>query len=95
MTTTADPWKTGAALALTMTITYTVCALLYALAPARGIDFLNALFHGLDFHKLETSTPFTFLMFAYPLVVFVVWGFAVGTLFAWFRNAFQGVRGRA
>jgi hypothetical protein len=92
---TTNPWRTGAALALTMTITYTVCALLYALAPARGVDFLNALFHGLDFHKLETATPFTFLMFLYPLLVFVAWGFAVGVLFTWLHNAFHGVRGRA
>lgn len=87
--TTKSPLRMGATLALTMVITYTVCALLYALAPERGIDFLNALFHGLDFRKLQTPTPFTFLMFAYPLLVFVVWGFAVGALFAWLHNAFQ------
>lgn len=87
--TTTNPWRTGAALAVTMTITYTVCALGYALVPERGIDVLNALFHGLDFRKLQTPTPFTFLMFAYPLLVFVVWGFAVGALFAWLHNAFQ------
>jgi len=34
--------------------------------------------------------PFTFLMFVYPLVVFVVWGFAVGALFAWLHNALHG-----
>lgn len=87
--TTTNPWRTGAALAVTMTITYTVCALGYALVPERGIDVLNALFHGLDFRKLQTPTPFTFLMFAYPLLVFVVWGFAVGALFAWLHNALQ------
>ena len=87
--TTMYPWRTGATLALTLVITYTVCALLYALAPERGIDFLNALFHGLDFRKLQTPTPFTFLMFMYPLLVFVVWGFAVGALFAGLHNSLQ------
>lgn len=91
--TTGHPWRTGVTLALTMTITYTVCALAYALAPERGVDFLNTLFHGLDFHKLETAAPFTFLMFMYPLVVFVVWGFAVGTLFSWLHQAVHRVRG--
>lgn len=35
--------------------------------PERGIDFLNALFHGLDFRKLGAPLPFTALMFVYPL----------------------------
>jgi hypothetical protein len=79
-------WKFGVAIALTLATSYTVCAALYAAWPALGIDFLNALFHGLDFHKLDTGVPFTLGMFAYPFVVFVVWGFAVGTLFAWVRD---------
>jgi len=87
---TKTPWRTGVTLAVTLAISYTVCAIAYALMPERGIDFLNALFHGLDFRKLGTPMPFTFLMFVYPLVVFVVWGFAVGTLFTWLHNALHG-----
>lgn len=83
---TKTPWRTGVVLAVTLAISYTVCAVAYALMPERGIDFLNALFHGLDFHKLGTPMPFTFAMFVYPLVVFVAWGVAVGTLFAWLHN---------
>jgi hypothetical protein len=79
-------WKFGVALALTMATAYTVCAALYAAWPRLGIDFLNALFHGLDFRKLDTGEPFTLGMFVYPFMVFAVWGFAVGTLFAWLRN---------
>ena len=94
MMTTKNPWRTGATLALTLTITYTVCALVYALFPERGIDFLNALFHGLDFHKLGPPLPFTFLMFVYPLFVFVVWGFSVGALYAWLHNMLHGGGGR-
>lgn len=92
---TMSPWRTGIALSLTIVISYTACAALYALWPERGIDFLNALFHGLDFHKLGAPMPFTFLMFLYPLLVFVIWGFAVGALFAWLHNQVQvrGVRG--
>ena len=92
--TTMHPWKTGAALALTLAITYMVCAALYALWPERGVDFLNALFHGLNFHKLVTPEPFTFVMFIYPFVVFVIWGFAVGTLFAWLHNILHGGSGQ-
>jgi len=79
---------------VTLTIPYTVCAIAYALMPERGIDFLNALFHGLDFHKLGTPMPFTFLMFVYPLVVFVIWAFAVGTLYAWLYNVLHRSGGR-
>ena len=91
---TNSPWRTGVTLAATVAIMYTVCALIYALMPERTIDFLNALFHGLDFRKLGAPMPFTFLMFVYPLVVFVVWGFAVGALYAWLRQALHAGRGR-
>jgi len=84
--TAMNPSRTGSVLALTLAIAYTACAVIYALAPERGIDFLNALFHGLDFRKLGTPTEFTFLMFVYPLIVFLVWGFAVGALYAWLHN---------
>lgn len=83
---TMNPSKTGTALALTTAIAYSACAIVYALAPERGIDFVSALFHGLDFRKLGTPQPFTFVMFIYPLVVFLVWGFLVGALYAWLHN---------
>jgi hypothetical protein len=83
------PWKFGLALALTLATAYTVCAALYAAWPALGIDFLNALFHGLDFRKLDVGTPFSPRTFVFPFVVFVVWGFAVGTLFAWIFDRFR------
>jgi hypothetical protein len=89
-----NPRKTGVALAVTLAISYAVCAIAYALAPERGIDFLNALFHGLDFRKLAAAGPFTFLMFVYPLVVFMVWGFLVGALYAWLHNFFHGAGNR-
>ncbi len=50
--TMGSPWRIGATMALTVAIGYSVCTLAYALMPERGIDFLNALFHGLDFRKL-------------------------------------------
>jgi uncharacterized protein DUF5676 len=85
-----SPWRTGFALSLTIAIGYSACASLYALWPSQGVDLLNAIFHGLNFHKLEPSEPFTFGMFLYPLLVFVVWGFLVGTLFAWLHHLIQG-----
>ncbi|WP_375738666.1 DUF5676 family membrane protein [Pseudomonas boanensis] len=84
------PWKTGLALALTMAISYTVCALLYALWPAQGIAFLNALFHGLDFGRLERPQAYTVATFVGPLLVLILWGLMVGTLFAWLYDKFHG-----
>lgn len=80
------PWKTGLSLSLTMAASYLVCAILYGLWPEQGINFLNALFHGLDFQRLATPVQFTLRMFLYPLAVLAVWGFVVGTLFAWLDN---------
>ncbi|TAK00451.1 MAG: hypothetical protein EPO39_15595 [Candidatus Manganitrophaceae bacterium] len=84
-----NPWRAGVTLALTVTITYTICAVLYALFPEQGITFLNALFHGIDFNKLGPPLSFTFLMFVYPLFVFAVWGFLVGALYAQLNNLFH------
>ncbi|GAB3245239.1 DUF5676 family membrane protein [Chitinimonas naiadis] len=88
----ATPCKTGLALSITMAVSYAVCAALYALWPEQGIAFLNALFHGLDFQLLAGRTPaaFTLLTFLGPLVVLAVWGFLVGSLFAWLHRCLQG-----
>lgn len=77
------PMKSGLAFALTIAISYSLCALAYVLSPERAIDLLNAMFHGLDFHKLGTPMSFSFGMFMYPLVVFTIWAFVTGTIFAW------------
>lgn len=84
------PWKSGLALALSMAISYTACALLYALWPAQGIAFLNALFHGLDFSRLQTPQPYSATDFLGPLLVLSGWGALVGTLFAWLYGKLHG-----
>jgi hypothetical protein len=89
---TIAPWKTGAALASTIAVSYPVCAVLYALFPDQGIAFLNALFHGLDFGKLATGKPFSVSQLYFPFVVLVIWGFLVGALFGWLRNRLEGRR---
>lgn len=86
---TDNPWKTGAALAATVAVSYPVCTALFVLWPDRGIEFMNALAHGLDFAKLMTDTPLRISQFYYPFAVLVAWAFAVGTLFAWLRGLFS------
>ncbi len=84
-----SPWKSGAALAVTMAISYILCAVAYALWPAQGVAFLNALFHGLDFGRLTTPAPFVLATALVPLLVLAVWGFVVGTVFAWIYARLQ------
>lgn len=68
----------------------TYCALLYALWPAQGIAFLNALFHGLDFGRLQAPKDYGVTTFVGPLLVLTVWGAIVGTLFAWLSGKLHG-----
>jgi hypothetical protein len=89
---TKSPWKTGAALAVTVAVSYAVCTVLFVLWPDRGIEFMNGLAHGLDFAKLISAAPLSISQFYYPFAVLVVWAFAMGTLFAWLRDLFNGRR---
>ena len=83
------PWKTGVVLAITVAVMYTICAVVYALWPVRGVELLNALFHGLDFRKLETPASSTLATFFFPFAVLVIWAFVAGTLFAWLNSLFD------
>ena len=84
---TAHPLKFGAALAVTVGVGYAACSLLFALFPDAAANFMNALFHGLDFRKLQTAQPlFTFGGFAYALAILVAWAFALGAFFDWMNS---------
>lgn len=75
---------TGIALAITVGIGYTACALAFGTWPNASMDFMNSLFHGLDFRKLARGpAPFEFSAFFFALFVAVTWAFALGTLFGW------------
>lgn len=79
-----NPVKTGAALAVTAGFGYALCTLVFWIWPDAAANFMNALFHGLDFRKLQAGpTLFSFGSFLYALVVMLVWAFALGALFAW------------
>lgn len=86
---------TGVALAITVGIGYTACALAFRAWPGASMEFMNALFHGLDFGKLASGpTPFDFSAFFFALFVAVVWAFALGALFGWLIDRFRA-RSRA
>lgn len=77
------PLETGAALAITVAIGYALCTLVFWLFPGAAANFMNALFHGLDFSALKVDGAFTFGSFVYGLVVMSAWSFFLGALFGW------------
>ena len=78
--------RTGTALAATVGVGYSACALVFWAWPEMAAAFMNALFHGLDFRKLQGgATPFSFGSFLYALAVMLVWAFVLGSLFEWIQ----------
>jgi hypothetical protein len=76
-----NPIGLGAALAMTVGIGYAACALAFWAWPEAAANFMNALFHGLDFRKLQAGpTLFSFGSFLYGLAVIVVWAFVLGAI---------------
>ena len=79
--------RTGVALAVTVGVGYSSCAVVFWLWPEAAVTFMNGLFHGLDFRKLQSGpTLFSFSSFLYSLVVMMVWAFALGAIFDWVQN---------
>ena len=81
--------RTGIALAITVGIGYSSCTLVFWLWPEAAATFMNGLFHGLDFRKLQSGADlFNFGFFLYALVVMMVWAFALGAIYDWLRDRF-------
>ena len=90
------PLRTGAAFAVTVGIAYAACTFLFWLWPDAAATFMNGLFHGLDFRKLQSGPAlFSFGSFVYALVGLTVWAFILGTLFGWLSTRIGGGAGRA
>ena len=85
--------RTGSALAITVGVGYAACTFVFWLWPEAAANFMNALFHGLDFRKLQSGAAlFNFGSFVYALVVMMVWAFGLGTLFGWLLMRFGNGR---
>ncbi len=80
---------TGTALAVTVGAGYSACAVVFWLWPEAAVTFMNGLFHGLDFRKLQGGpTLFSFGAFLYALIGMMAWAFAMGSLYVWLRSRF-------
>ncbi|AWV03124.1 hypothetical protein DM992_27875 [Burkholderia sp. JP2-270] len=80
------PFKTGVTLSVTVVLFYVLCTLIWMALPEPFMNFMNALFHGLDFRRLQTGEPLSWWFVIYPAFVFAVWFFAAGAFFAWLHN---------
>jgi large-conductance mechanosensitive channel len=75
--------RTGTALAATAAVGYAFCTLVFLLWPEIAANFLGALFHGLEFRRLQNGAVlFDFGRFAYVLLIIAVCAFWLGALFA-------------
>jgi hypothetical protein len=85
------PVLVGTALAATVAIAYTLCAAAWAIWNEAALDFLNALFHGLDFRKIVLAhREYGIRLYLYPLLVLSAWAFFVGALCAAIHNLLRG-----
>jgi hypothetical protein len=81
-----DPWRTGAAVALTAAIVSIFCALAVYLFPQGTVEFVNSWTHGLDLTVLRSDRPMTPGSVLSGLFNVSLTGFVIGALFAWARN---------
>jgi hypothetical protein len=78
------PFRIGGALAATVAAGYAVCTLVFLLWPETAANFMNALFHGLEFRKLQKGPAlFEFGRFLYVLVILSISTFWFGALSGW------------
>lgn len=81
-----DPWIFGAVVAITAVISYTLCTLFWFAFTEQSLDFLNTLFHGMDFRKIYAPAEFSLVGYLSVVVVFTVWGYVIGVVYATVRN---------
>ena len=77
-------FRMGIAFAMTVAIAYALCTVVFWVWPQAAATFMNGLFHGLDFTKLQSGPAlFDFGSFIFALIGITAWAFAGGTLFGW------------
>ena len=84
---TSNPVRSSIALAVTVGIGYAACTVLFWAWPDQAAGFMNGLFHGLDFRKLQAgSSLFSFDAFLYALVILMAWALGLGFIYAWTKS---------
>ena len=78
--------RTGISLAITVALFYALCTALWVLAPGPLLNFMNNLFHGMDFSPMVQSRPFEWPGFLLALLVLSTWALLAGAFFSSLYN---------
>lgn len=81
-----NPWMFGAVVSITVVIGYVLCTLFWLAFTDYSLDFLNTLFHGMDFRRIYVETDVDLGAYLGVLIGFIVWGYAMGVIYAAVRN---------
>jgi hypothetical protein len=76
----------GFALAVTLALLSTLCAVAFLLAPDATLDFFSAFMHGLDLKSVKSATPLSLGRVLYGVIGLSIIGFIAGFVFAWTYN---------
>lgn len=82
--------RTGLAFAVTVSVFYALCTVVWVIAQPQFLGFMNSLFHGIDFTPLVTDGGFSWGSFLAAVAVLGVWSFAAGCFFSWLRQRLGG-----
>jgi len=85
-----NPWIFGVVVAITVVISYALCTLFWFALTEQSLDFLNTLFHGMDFRKIYAAADFSLVGYLGVVAVFTVWGYVIGVVYATVRNLLVG-----
>jgi hypothetical protein len=83
------PITVGLAMALTLAIVNTVCALIVWLWPDAALSIVGSFAHGLNFQAVQSAEPLGLGRFAVGLISIAVIGFILGAVFAWSYNTLR------
>ena len=88
------PIVDGLSFSVTWAIFYSICALLFAIAPSAMMTATSQLYHGMSFTQMARSgAPFRFGDFVSALTVGAVYTFAAGIVWSLTHSYFLHLRG--
>ncbi len=84
-----NPLTVGLAVAITLAIVNTLCAIVVWLWPDAAFSIVGSFAHGLDVRAVQSSEPLGFGRFLVGLISIGIIGFIIGAVFAWTYNALR------
>ncbi|CAH0444081.1 DUF5676 family membrane protein [Ralstonia pseudosolanacearum] len=82
------PVKTGVTFAITVMLFYALCAIVWFALPKPFMQFMTALFHGIDFGSLQSGKA-TIAGTVCADAILGIWAFFAATFFAWLNARFS------